>query len=134
MTCKVEGCNRPAHARGYCATHYGQLWRTGGVSTTDIRTCKRQLDPKLLAVHAMQEELRELQASLDEAQICYDRVVGFTERLYWRVEIEVLKLRCATLSRRIEKKLAPDVVEIPIEELLAEEVPDGENAEGRTGA
>lgn len=76
--CKVNGCNYPAHARGYCATHYGQLWRTGGVSTTDIRTCKRQLDSKLLPVHAMQEELRELQASLDEAQICYDRVVGFT--------------------------------------------------------
>lgn len=54
--CKVNGCNYPAHARGYCATHYGQLWRTGG--------------------HAMQEELRELQASLDEAQICYDRVVA----------------------------------------------------------
>jgi len=128
MKCAVEGCEKPVHARGYCSTHYGQMWRTGGVSTTDIRICKRQLDPKLLPVHAMQEELRELQASLGEAQICYDRVVGFTERLYWRAEIEVLKLRCATLSRRIEKKLAPDVVEIPIEELLAEEVHNEEQA------
>lgn len=119
MTCKVEGCNRPAHARGYCATHYGQLWRTGEITShiyTKVRRSRKPFDRA-----ATLKELDELRHELAEAQICYDRVVGFTERLYWRAEIEVLKLRCATLSRRIEKKLAPDVVEIPIEELLAEE-------------
>lgn len=27
--CKVEGCTEPPHAKGYCACHYGQVWRKG---------------------------------------------------------------------------------------------------------
>jgi len=28
MTCKVEGCNKPAHSRGWCRACYGFWWRT----------------------------------------------------------------------------------------------------------
>lgn len=27
--CSVDGCDRPAKAKGYCERHYGNLWRTG---------------------------------------------------------------------------------------------------------
>jgi hypothetical protein len=33
--CSHPGCERPHNCRGFCKSHYQQLWRTG--STTDLK-------------------------------------------------------------------------------------------------
>lgn len=43
MRCKQEGCNRRAHSRGWCTTHY-RRWRTGQVLDAPIRAYVRYDD------------------------------------------------------------------------------------------
>ncbi len=40
--CTVGDCDRDAHARGYCATHYSRWWKHGDPSATMLR---RKADP-----------------------------------------------------------------------------------------
>lgn len=37
-TCKVENCNQPVKARGYCRKHY-RKWRHGEFGGTRYKTC-----------------------------------------------------------------------------------------------
>ena len=37
-TCKIENCNQPVKAKGYCAKHY-RKWRHGEYGKTRYKTC-----------------------------------------------------------------------------------------------
>ncbi len=37
VECRVEGCSRPAHAKGCCKVHYDRLRWHGEVGSADIR-------------------------------------------------------------------------------------------------
>ena len=44
-TCKVNGCERPAHSRGWCPTHY-QRWRKYGDPLGNVRPDWRHWTPE----------------------------------------------------------------------------------------
>lgn len=54
MNCKVENCNKPKHAKGYCATHYMKIRRTG-----TLESCKE------LGIEKMTESLKSELTKLD---------------------------------------------------------------------
>jgi len=39
--CKIEECNRPARAKGYCGIHY-KKWRKGEYGKTRYKICKAE--------------------------------------------------------------------------------------------
>jgi len=82
--CIVEGCPNPAHAKGYCRRHYGQIWRRGMIYDTSKR--QRDEDESLLRRDDL-ERLRALERELQKAQQMYEVVVGFEGRVKWRRQI-----------------------------------------------
>jgi len=82
--CIVENCPNPAHAKGYCRRHYGQIWRRGMIYDTSKR--QRDEDESLLRRDDL-ERLRALERELQKAQQMYDVVVGFEGRVKWRRQI-----------------------------------------------
>ncbi|MCX7804654.1 MAG: hypothetical protein N3A38_05630 [Planctomycetota bacterium] len=87
LRCIVEGCGNPAHAKGYCRKHYGQIWRRGeiyrgpGTQSNMVESGIRRDD---------RERLRALERELKKAQHMYEVVVGFEGRLKWRREMEAV--------------------------------------------
>ena len=39
--CKIEGCQRPVRAKGYCRVHYNK-WRKGEYGKTRYKPCKME--------------------------------------------------------------------------------------------
>lgn len=82
--CIVEQCPNPAHAKGYCRRHYGQIWRRGMIYDTSKR--QRDEDESLLRRDDL-ERMRALERELQKAQQMYEVVVGFEGRVKWRRQI-----------------------------------------------
>ena len=87
--CIVEGCNNPAHAKGYCRKHYGQIWRRGEIYN-DARVRANTMSDSGLR-RDDRERLRALERELKKAQHMYEVVVGFEGRLKWRREMEAVR-------------------------------------------
>ena len=131
--CKVPGCTNPAHARGYCNTHYGQLWRSGKISP-ELRPRRRSADEGYLSERERQiirlryqKERETLERELKRARMIYQVVIGYEGRLRWRREIESLerelrKLRDAEAAeeKRFEN-LAPVDGDPDLDEFLGED-------------
>ena len=88
--CKVPGCTNPAHARGYCNTHYGQLWRSGKISP-ELRPRRKTLEEGYLSDRERQiirlryqKERETLERELKRARMIYQVVIGYEGRLRWR--------------------------------------------------
>jgi hypothetical protein len=95
--CVVSGCNNPAHARGYCRRHYGQIWRKGRINPDE----KRQNAEAITEPEAQREDsdrMRALERELRKAQHMYDHVVGFEGRLKWRKEMESVRKEIERLT------------------------------------
>ena len=101
MKCKVDGCNYPAHARGYCCTHYGQMWRNGEITAEMIISRKRGRTEPL---KRLLEEKGGLEKDLRIAERCYENCYGVDERLKWRKAILENRLRLTTITKRIEER------------------------------
>ena len=96
--CSVEGCDNAAHARGYCNTHYGQMWRKGEISPVLQYRIKRSDEAKLkhgpkskYDAARIAAELERLNNLLRRAREVYNVAVGHPCRLRWRREIESLE-------------------------------------------
>lgn len=85
--CVVEGCPNPAHAKGYCRRHYGQIWRRGMIYNDTPR--ERTTAPE--SGMRRDDRLKALERELKKAQQMYDVVVGFQGRIKWRREIEAVQ-------------------------------------------
>jgi hypothetical protein len=84
--CIVEGCPNPAHAKGYCRRHYGQIWRRGTIyNDTPRERSLTEGGPR------RDDRLKALERELKKAQQMYDVVVGFQGRIKWRREIEAVQ-------------------------------------------
>ena len=83
--CIVEGCENPAHAKGYCRRHYGQIWRKGMIYDSPPKD-RRDEEAHLRGDH--HERLRALERELKKSLQMYEIVVGFQGRIKWRREIE----------------------------------------------
>ncbi|MFA4985889.1 MAG: hypothetical protein WC712_04835 [Candidatus Brocadiia bacterium] len=102
--CKVSGCTNPAHARGYCNTHYGQLWRSGKISP-ELRPRRRNAEEGYLSERERQiirlryqKERETLERELKRARMIYQVVIGYEGRLRWRREIESLERELRKLN------------------------------------
>jgi hypothetical protein len=85
--CIVEGCPNPAHAKGYCRRHYGQIWRRGMIYNDTPR--EKTTAPE--SGMRRDDRLKALERELKKAQQMYDVVVGFQGRIKWRREIEAVQ-------------------------------------------
>lgn len=85
--CIVEACPNPAHAKGYCRRHYGQIWRRGMIYDTSRDRKDSDNQPR----RDDHERLRALERELKRAQQMYEVVVGFQGRIKWRREIEAVQ-------------------------------------------
>jgi len=84
--CIVEACPNPAHAKGYCRRHYGQIWRRGTIyNDTPRERTLSEGGPR------RDDRLKALERELKKAQQMYDVVVGFQGRIKWRREIEAVQ-------------------------------------------
>jgi len=84
--CIVEACPNPAHAKGYCRRHYGQIWRRGTIyNDTPRERSLTEGGPR------RDDRLKALERELKKAQQMYDVVVGFQGRIKWRREIEAVQ-------------------------------------------
>ena len=99
--CIVEGCSSPAHAKGYCRRHYGQVWRRGTIfndappeQTSAPESGMRRDD----RIKALERELRK-------AQQMYEVVVGFQGRIKWRREMEAVQYEIRKLMENEEAGL-----------------------------
>lgn len=54
MTCSVPTCTNPAHARGWCRTHYNRWWKHGDVQADNPPRigAPRVPNPTYITVHA----------------------------------------------------------------------------------
>ncbi|MFW5857162.1 MAG: hypothetical protein ACOCX4_04710 [Planctomycetota bacterium] len=87
--CVVENCNNPAHAKGYCRKHYGQIWRKGRINPEEQDDFGADDDDA--SAHDDSDRMRALERELRKAQHMYQQVVGFEGRLKWRKEMEAVK-------------------------------------------
>jgi hypothetical protein len=94
--CIVEGCREPAHAKGYCRRHYGQVWRKGAVSPLP-----REQDP-VRSARADSERLRALERELRKAEHMYQVVVGYEGRIKWRREMEAVKTEISKIEKLVD--------------------------------
>lgn len=85
--CIVEGCDNPAHAKGYCRKHYGQIWRKGKIYSVQ----EEKLARERYANRDDSDRMRALERELRRAEMMYHNVVGFEGRLKWRREINEVK-------------------------------------------
>jgi hypothetical protein len=53
--CKLEGCEKDAVGKGYCAAHYKQ-WRRGGLPKGRYKTCTHEACRKPRAIGSKCEE------------------------------------------------------------------------------
>jgi hypothetical protein len=100
--CIVEGCPNPAHAKGYCRRHYGQIWRRGMIYDTS-RPERQEEDGER---HDDLERLRALERELQKAKQMYEVVVGFQGRIKWRRQIEAVQEELRRLNEAQEQKAA----------------------------
>ena len=99
--CRANGCNRIALAKGYCCTHYGQMWRNGEITAEMIISRKRG---KTEPLKRLLEEKGGLEKDLRNAERCYENCYGVDERLKWRKAILENRLRLKTITKRIEER------------------------------
>lgn len=97
--CVVPGCNNPQHAKGYCNTHYGQMWRKGKI-ISEKKSKKRLGRPSAKTKNKKRKDKRErletLEREYNRAKNMYEIVIGFEGRMKWRKEMEAVR-------REIEK-------------------------------
>ena len=87
--CIVEGCPNPAHAKGYCRRHYGQIWRRGEITTGTGRN--RLDDCEGYGKKDDSERLKALERELKKAEHMYELVVGSEGRIKWQREIKAVR-------------------------------------------
>jgi hypothetical protein len=95
--CVVDGCNSPAHAKGYCRRHYGQIWRKGRINPDDVAAADDD-ETDAAQPHDDSDRMRALERELRKAQHMYQQVVGFEGRLKWRKEMEAVKKEIERLA------------------------------------
>jgi hypothetical protein len=99
QNCKVPGCPTPAHARGYCRRHYGQMWRNGQI-TPDTGVPKTERS----APGPVGLQISGLRSCLGEAESIYERVTGLPNRLRWARRIRELKAQIEQLDQKVKKE------------------------------
>ena len=105
--CAVAGCEKQAHAKGYCKKHYGQLYRRGRIrSAEDERRVAEEVAVKLLP-RPDTDRMRALERELERAETMYRNVIGVEGRLKWRRELEELR------KNRDRLGIAPSAPEAP---------------------
>lgn len=82
VKCSVQGCQRDAHARGYCYCHYGRAWRG---KSLDGPVC-RQEAPSSFNVQSLERQLADARRN-------HDLVVGIEGKMRWRHTIQDLEQR-----------------------------------------
>ncbi|MFH0940174.1 MAG: hypothetical protein V1899_12980, partial [Planctomycetota bacterium] len=87
INCIVKDCPNPAHAKGYCRRHYGQIWRHG-IIYTDIPKKKNSVPESEMR---RDDRLKSLERELRKAQQIYEVVVGFQGRIKWHREMEAVQ-------------------------------------------
>ena len=92
--CKVEDCNEPAHAKGYCRKHYAKMWREKGRKESDKGTAKQSKKAK----RAINERYRALLFELKNARKMYDSVVGISTRIRWKKRMRWLQQELMSLD------------------------------------
>lgn len=106
--CVVPGCASPQHAKGYCNTHYGQMWRKGEISpekkskSKNIKDAAKTLEKRR---RDRQERLDTLQREFNRARSMYEIVVGFEGRMKWRKEMDSVKEEIEKLLGETEEDL-----------------------------
>lgn len=91
--CQFPGCTNPAHARGFCNTHYNQLWRTGAVKPIRRRDSRCHLS----------DQVFDLTRRLRVAERCYETVIGLSDRIRWQHEIREIASEIRTLNSKIAR-------------------------------
>ncbi|MDZ7814648.1 MAG: hypothetical protein U5N86_01185 [Planctomycetota bacterium] len=98
--CKIESCDEPVHAKGYCRKHYARMWRQKGRKDSDTphRGGKRRKK-------ANSERRKALDYELKNAKQMYDSVVGVTTRIKWRKRIKWLETELKGLESGVEDNI-----------------------------
>jgi hypothetical protein len=107
--CSVPRCGKPNHAKGYCSTHYNQLWRNGLIATegsakqfrihNDDYDDHRGRNPNLNSVRTA-HELENHRRALQQARKLYDLVTGHKGRLHYKREIDLIEAEIRRLEGR----------------------------------
>ena len=85
--CMVAGCRKRLHAKGYCRSHYNQVWRKGQIVSEEEA---RQAAEKMIPLDD-NDRIRALERELHHYEMMYRNVSGVEGRLKWRREIAEVK-------------------------------------------
>ena len=109
-TCVVPGCNNAQHAKGYCNTHYGQMWRKGKIISekkNKKRTGRPAAKSKSKKRKDKRERLETLEREFNRAKNMYEIVIGFEGRMKWRKEMEVVRTEIDKLMNEPDEAYTP---------------------------
>lgn len=97
--CSFPGCYRKHHAKGYCITHYGQLYRgekLHSISKQHVISPKAQRH-----IAALETGIEAVMQDINRATECYRLVVGLELRLHWRQVMKDLDDELARLQAEL---------------------------------
>lgn len=97
-TCTVEGCDRSAHAKGYCRRHYGQVWRKGRIQPDDEKDLKDEEKEAMRSFESNRALLREWR----NVKELYERVVGFHGQMRYRQQLLDIERQASIRGLKLE--------------------------------
>lgn len=108
--CVVDGCSNEQHAKGYCNTHYGQMWRKGKI-ISEKKNKKRSGRPVTKSKSKKRKDKRErmetLEREFNRAKNMYEIVIGFEGRMKWRNEMEAVRTEIDKLEKEPDETYSP---------------------------
>ena len=112
--CKVDECENPVYATGYCSKHYTQIRRKGKIYDAEIAATSEKA---VVQRRDDMERMRSLERELHRAETMYNNVVGVDGKLKWRREIAAIKQEMTRLGMPIppveaEKRAPGSVVAV----------------------
>jgi len=89
--CMIDGCEKEAHSKGLCSTHYGQKWRSGR-----LKPVKKQKTKSA----TVEEMIRNYEKEKERTLTIYQNVVGFESRMVWRRKLDKIEADLGRLRKK----------------------------------
>lgn len=95
MKCREPGCPFRMHAKGYCMSHYGQLYRNGKIGTAPSED--ERIRNQAVRAAEWRERVQACEREIGKLRDIYAKVIGFARRLEVKRELRAAEAELATL-------------------------------------